>query len=467
MKISFLGAAGNVTGSRHLLEIAGARILVDCGLYQEHRLKERNWNRFTFDPKSLDAVLLTHAHLDHCGLLPKLVKDGFSGPIYTTSASAEIARIVMFDSAHMQEEDAKFKARRHRREGRKGPHPEAPLYTKEDAEAVLPLFETVPYGTWTQVAHGVSAEFRDAGHILGSSVVSVRGEVDGQTQTVLFSGDIGRENRPILRDPDPVEEADFVVMESTYGDRLHPEKPDDVEALLADAVNKTVERGGNLLIPTFAVERAQEILFHLNNLQRSKRIPRVMTFLDSPMAVEVTRVFRKHPEFFDHETLELVSGAASPFDMPGLKLVRTVDTSKSINYIKGSAIILAGSGMCTGGRIKHHLIHNVHRSECMVLFVGYQAQGTLGRLILDGRTPLRMLGQQRDIRCNIGRIHGFSGHADRNEMTEWVSQLKKPPRKVFVVHGDEEASSAFAKHLVDNLGWDVHIAKWRETVELT
>lgn len=466
MKLHFFGATRTVTGSHFMLEACGKKIVVDCGLYQGRGMKDRNWDPFAVDPKEVDIVLLTHGHLDHCGLLPKFVREGFTGTIYATSATAEIAKIVMLDSAHMHEEDAKYKAKRHKREKRKGPHPIVPLYTKNDAQAVLPLFEPVRYETEQRVADGVTATWHDAGHILGSSMIKVQVTEDGKTRSIIFSGDIGRNDKPILRDPSTFEEADYVVMESTYGDRTHPEEA-DIETMLAEAINKTVERGGNLLIPCFAVERSQELLYHLNQLQRDKRIPRIMTFLDSPMAVSVTRVFRDHKEMFDEEMTDLVKSGGSPFDMPGLKLVRTVETSKSINYIRGTSIIIAGSGMCTGGRIKHHLVQNIHRSESMILFVGYQAQGTLGRIISEGqKEEIRILGRFFPLRAHVNQIHGFSGHADKEEMKTWLGHLKTPPKRVFIIHGENSVSEKFAAWLGKETGWNVHAPEWLESVEL-
>lgn len=467
LTIRFLGATGTVTGSQYLLEANGTRVLIDCGIYQGRDLVERNWRPFALTPAKVDAAILTHAHLDHCGLFPKLVKEGFKGPIYATSASSEIAKIVMLDSAHMQEEDAKFKAKRHAKEGRSGPHPVQPLYTTEDAEAVLPLFRGVPYRERVKIIEGIEAVFFDAGHILGSAMVQVIVTQQGERRTLLFSGDIGRKNQAILRDPATFEHADYVVMESTYGDRVHPDE-DDIETLLADAVNTTVRKGGNLVIPSFAVERSQEILYHLNNLQREKRIPHTMVFLDSPMAVAVTTVFRDHAEMFDSETRKLTLANHSPFDMSGLKLVRTRESSKSINSIRGSAIIIAGSGMCTGGRIKHHLAQNIHRPESTILFVGYQAAGTLGRRILDS-TPadnVRIFGRIFPVRADVRRIHGFSGHADRDEMVEWVSHLVDSPKKVFITHGEPDVASCFRTYLAEKTGWHVIAPEWQQAVTL-
>ena len=298
IKLGFLGATQNVTGSRFLIETDGCKVLVDCGLYQERDLRTRNWDPFPVPPKEIDAVLLTHAHLDHCGLLPKLVREGFNGKIYCTPATGEIARIILLDSAHIQEEDAAYKKRRHEKQGRKGKYPEEPLYKTEDAEAVIPLFSGVPYGQPKQISDGIEATFHDAGHVLGSSTISLKVGSNGNSRTILFSGDVGRWDKPILNDPVLVEEADYVLCESTYGDRVHHDKK-DIGDMFADIINSTRERGGNILIPSFALERTQEVLYELNQLLIEDRIPHMLAFVDSPMAVRITDVFEKHPELYD------------------------------------------------------------------------------------------------------------------------------------------------------------------------
>jgi len=465
IRLSFLGAARNVTGSRHLVTVDNLKFLIDCGLFQERQFKARNWEPFPFAPDTLDAVLLTHAHLDHCGLLPKLVREGFSGPIYCTAATAEIAKIVLLDSANIQEEDAEFKRERHRREGRKGPYPEAPLYSVDDARACLPQLFPVRYEETVELADGVSATFHDAGHILGSSMVKMNVARNGERRSLLFSGDVGRWDRPILRDPTLFQEADYVVVESTYGDRTH-ESQETIEERLAEVVNSTVKAGGNIVIPSFALERSQEVLYYMNELLMGNRIPHLVVFVDSPMAVTVTDVFQQHPELFDEEMTQLVRHRNSPFEFPGLTMVRTVDQSKAINYISGTAMIIAGSGMCTGGRIKYHLVRNISRPESTVLFVGYQAAGTLGRQIVDGAEEVRILGQRHPVRARVAQIHGFSAHADRDELFRWLSSLQEPPRQVFVVHGESEAAGHFAGFLREKTGWNVSVPQYRDEVVL-
>jgi metallo-beta-lactamase family protein len=465
IKLSFFGAAENVTGSRYLLEANGLRFLVDCGLYQEWELKGRNWEPFPFPPDTIDAVLLTHAHVDHCGLLPKLVKEGFQGKIYCTDATAEIAQIVLLDAAHLQEEDAEFKRRRHEREGRQGPHPDIPLYTTDDAKASFPLFSPVKYEQPVQIEDGIEATYHDAGHILGSSMIKVKVRQNSDERTIIFSGDVGRWDKPILRDPTIFDAADYVLVESTYGDRLH-EDSTDIDERLSDVINSTRKAGGNVIIPAFAVERSQEVLYHLNELLIEDRIPHLMVFMDSPMAIRVTEVFEHYPELFDEEMNELIRRRESPFDLPGLKMTRTVDESKAINHIKGTVIIMAGSGMCTGGRIKHHLIQNISRPESTILFVGYQAAGTLGRQIVDGAKNVRILGQMHPVRARVAQIHGFSAHADKGELFRWLSGLKKSPRHLFVTHGEPDAAQSFAKFLREKKNWDISIPKYQDEVVL-
>jgi len=454
IKLGFFGGAYNVTGSRYLLEANNIRLLVDCGLYQERKLKYRNWEPFTIPPSSLDAVLLTHAHIDHCGLLPKLVREGFRGRIYCTTATSEIAQIILLDSAHLQEEDTEFKRRRHEREKRKGPFPEIPLYTTDDAKASFSLFTPVSYEEIVPLGEGIKATFHDAGHVLGSSMIKITVSQQGESRTILFSGDVGRWDRPILRDPSIFSEIDYVMVESTYGDRIHQEPPDVGESL-AEIINSTFRAGGNIIVPSFALQRSQEILYHMNELLMENHIPHIMVFLDSPMAISITEVFKHHSELFDKEMSRRIRQNKSPFDFPGLKIVQTADESKALNHISGTIMIIAGSGMCTGGRVKHHLITNITRPESTILFVGYQAIGTLGRQILDGVKQVRILGQHYPVRARIAQIHGFSAHADRNELFQWISGLSSAPRRVFVVHGEPRTIKQFGQFLREKTGWEI------------
>ncbi|MBN2180721.1 MAG: MBL fold metallo-hydrolase [Sedimentisphaerales bacterium] len=465
IKIKFLGAAQNVTGSRHLLEVNGTRLLIDCGLYQERKFRDRNWEAFSVPPESIDAVLLTHAHLDHCGLLPRLVKEGFKGKIFCTAATAEIAKIILLDSAKIQQEDAEFKSKRHKKEGRKGPYPEVPLYTTADAEACFPLFRNVKYKQPLEIASGIEATFCDAGHVLGSSVIKLKINQNGKKRTVLFSGDIGRPNRPILNDPVLIQEADYILIESTYGDRVH-EEPEDIKRKIAEVINSTKKAGGNIIVPSFALERSQEVLYYINELLLNDEIPHLLVFLDSPMAAGITKVFQKHRELFDEEMTELIEQGESPFNFPGLKIIGTTQESKSINHIKGTVMVIAGSGMCTGGRIKHHLVNNITRPECTIMFVGYQAHDTLGRRIVDGEKEVRILGQQYPVKARVARINGFSAHADKEELLEWLKVLKKPPKKVFIVHGEVESAQHFADYITQKTGWEAIVPAYKDEVIL-
>jgi len=463
--LQFLGAAQNVTGSRYLLEVDGFRLLVDCGLYQERDYRQRNWEPFPVPPDTVDAVLLTHAHLDHCGYLPRFVRGGFQGRIHGTDATLDIARIVLLDSGRIQEEDARYKKMRHRREGRKGPHEEAPLYTEEDAEAVFPLFSSAAYSSPLEIGPGIGASFHEAGHILGSTMIRLELAVGGGTRAIVFSGDIGRWRMPILKDPTLFQRADYVVMESTYGDRLH-EDPGDVDDMLEDIITETHRRGGNIVIPSFAIGRTQDLLYQLNGLLIEDRIPHLMVFVDSPMANRVTEVFKKHPDLYDREMGELVDQDMSPFSLPNLKATNSVAESKAINHLKGTAVIIAGSGMCTGGRIKHHLVHNIDRAESTVLFVGYQAVGTLGREIVEGADEVRILGARRAVRARIAQINGFSAHADRGELERWASSLVRPPRRAFITHGEPDAAHSLADLLSEQHGFSTLVPEYGEEAVL-
>ncbi|NLF95038.1 MAG: MBL fold metallo-hydrolase [Oligosphaeraceae bacterium] len=459
--VGFYGATGNVTGSRYCLCANQKNILIDCGLYQEHNLKDRNWEKFPIHPSKIDAVVLTHAHLDHCGLLPKLVREGFHGPIYCTSPTAEIAKIVLLDCARINEEDAEFKRRRHEREKRQGRFPVLPLYTEDDAKATLPLFRTWEFSTPLELGEGLSVEFIEVAHILGASSVRFTITQGGEQRRLLFSGDVGRWDMPILRDPSPIGEADYVIVESTYGNRIHGPQ-EDIPTQLAKIINETCDAGGNIIIPSFAIERSQELLYFLSVLLQEGKIPHLHIFLDSPMAVKVSMVFKRFPQFFDHEATRL----QRTFRASNISLVHSVSDSKSINHIRGSVIVIAGSGMCTGGRIKHHLTHNIERPESTVLFVGYQANGTLGRIILDGEKKVRILGEVYDVQARIERIFGFSAHADQTELLRWLSSISNTPRKVFVTHGEPEAAKTFAELLRTKKNWDVEVPQYKNQIIL-
>lgn len=465
IKLKFLGAAQSVTGSRYLLEVDGEKVLVDCGLCQERECRIRDWEPFPVPPAEIDAILITHAHLDHTGLLPKLVKEGFKGKVYCTEATADITKVILLDSGKLQEEDAAFKKKRHEREGRTGPYPDNPLYTQEDAKATFSLFSPVEYRKPVKLTKNIEAVFYEAGHVLGSANIKVTVSDKTTKRSVLFSGDIGTAARPILRDPEAGMDADYVLVESTYGDRTIDAK-EDVASGLADIIIKTERAGGNLVIPSFALERSQDILYYINKLQMESRIPHLMVFLDSPMAVSITEIFEKHQNLFDEEMSELVNHHKSPFRFTNLKLIHTQEESMAINHIKGTAIIIAGSGMCNGGRIKHHLAANINRKQSTILFVGYQAIGTLGRQIVDGAKRVRIFGQFYNIKANIIQLLGFSAHADREHLLKWVTSLKRPPRRLFVVHGEPEAAASFAALVRKKTGWNVTVPDYLEGITL-
>ena len=465
MRLTFLGANGQVTGSRYCLEAAGQKVMIDCGLVQEREFLERNWEPCPVPADEFAAVLLTHMHIDHCGLVPKLVHEGFDNPIYATQPSVELSGIMLRDTAHIQMEDAAYKRRRHQKEGRQGRFPVVPLYTIAEVEKTLPLFRAVPYGERIEIGDSISATFHDAGHILGSAIIEIMASENGTSRRFLFSGDVGQWDKPLLRDPTLFEQADYVVVESTYGDRDH-EDGGDIPSQLAEIINQTTRKGGNIVIPVFALERAQELMYCLSQLVRHDRIPHIPIYLDSPMAAEVTDVFRKFEDCFDEETQKLLDIHESPLDFPGLILSRTTDESKAINGVLSPCIIMSASGMCTAGRIKHHLRYNISRHECTILFVGYQGRGTLGRHILEGAREVRIHGKTHSVEARIAQIHGFSGHADRSGLLRWLGALKTPPRHVFVTHGEETSSAHFAEQIKTQWSWPVSVPEYGSQVAL-
>jgi metallo-beta-lactamase family protein len=439
--------------------------MIDCGMVQERAFLSRNWESCPVDPLKLDALLLTHIHIDHCGLIPKLVAEGFRSPVICTHPTVDLADVVLHDSARIQMEDAEYKRRRHRKEGRTARHPEVPLYTEEDVERTLPLLRGVAYREPVRINEVFTAVFHDAGHILGSAMIELLVSEGGGTRRVIFSGDIGQWDKPLMRDPSVFDQADYVVMESTYGDRDH-EDHGHIEDQLASVINSTTSRGGSVVVPVFAVERAQEMMYHISRLVHAKRIPHIQIFLDSPMAVDVTEIFRKHLDYFDEQTGQMIADNQPPLRFPGLKLVRDVEQSKAINSVQMPSVIMATSGMCTAGRIKHHLKHRISHPENTVLFVGYQGRETLGRQILEGKREVRILGRMHQVRARIEQIHGFSGHADRRALLRWLGALQQPPRQVFLTHGEEDVSLAFAETIAQQMNWPVHVPEYGETVTL-
>ena len=448
--LTFLGAAGTVTGSRHLLESDRARVLLDCGLFQGLKaLRQRNWQEPALDVRRLDAVILSHAHIDHSGYLPRLVKTGYAGPVYCTRGTAELLRVMLPDAAHLQEEEAAF-ANRHRSSRH---DPALPLFTTEDAESSLRLLRTVEFGADFVPAPGAQARFTPSGHILGAGLVECR--LGGRL--VVFSGDLGRYNVPIMVDPEPVAEADALLVESTYGNRLH-EAGDPLDRLTA-AVIRAEETRGWLLIPAFAVGRAQEVLYDLRELEEAGRIPSLPVFLDSPMGIQATAIYAQHPAEYDAAYRRVAAAGKRPFAPRRFEVTRTVDDSKRLNDVPGPGIILAGSGMATGGRILHHFRRLLPLPETTVLFVGYQAAGTRGRLLRDGAKELRMFGGAVPVRATIMVSDAYSAHADRGEILRWLGGFKHPPGITYIVHGEPQAAAALQEAIVGTLGWRAEVAR--------
>ncbi len=438
-----------------LVQAPGARFLVDCGMFQGGEEADRKNSRpFPAALSSIDFVLSTHAHLDHSGLLPKIARDGFRGPIYSTSATADLLKVMLPDSGHIQEREAEWQTRRALRAGRRDGRP---LYTEADALAVFPLLKPVPYGEEISPAPGIRVRFLDAGHILGSAIVSVAVRDDGREKTLVFSGDLGHRGLPIVRDPATVERADVLVMESTYGNRLHKGMRETIEEFLHALTDTLQRKGGNVIIPSFAVGRAQDILYLLADLTRKGRISGLTLYIDSPLAAEATRITLRHPECFDEETRKVLEWREE--NPEALRVVATANSQESmaLNSIRGGAIILAGSGMCTAGRIKHHLKHNLWRKECSVVIVGFQAEGTLGRRIVDGARWVRIFGDDIAVAADIYTIGGLSAHADRDGLLAWAGNFRDPPARVFVAHGEESVSIGFAQTLRDRLRWNAEV----------
>lgn len=446
MKISFHGADRTVTGSCHLIECSGKRVLVDCGLFQGSReLSEDNAEPFGFDARAIDVVLLTHAHLDHCGRLPLLVKRGFKGEIIATGATRELARLVMLDSARLQEEEAeRDKRRRARRRGDE--EGGGPLYTVLDAMNVLDYFgRTARYDQVIDVAPGIRATFFDAGHILGSASILIELEEKGTRRRLVMSGDIGNAGRPLLDPPKQPPQCDAVVMETTYGDRNHKPFGPSVEEFYT-AIDETFARGGNVVIPTFALERAQELLHVLHDAMATGRLPRsIQVFLDSPMAITATDIFRRHPEDMSDDITDLFRDGRDPLSVPGLHLTHESSDSMAINKISGGAVIMAGSGMATGGRVRHHLKHNLWRADAGIVFVGFAAAGTLARIIIDGARRVRIFGEEIPVNAKVYTIGGFSAHAGQQELLAWHRSSRA--ERTYLVHGDEKVMTAFAPML--------------------
>lgn len=456
MKIMFCGAASGVTGSCHLLTSGDHQILLDCGQFQGGKAQEAmNYDPFPFDPTSIEAVILSHAHIDHCGRLPLLVKRGFKGKIYCTTSTADLLTIMLKDSAYIHEKDAEWHNRKAMRSGR---NQIEPLYTEQDAEDALKLVEPVLYDQLIEMNDLMQFVFNDAGHILGSAITELWVTENGKTEKIVFSGDLGMTNRPILRDPTYIKKADCVIMESTYGNRLHPANAMSVKQLI-DIVLKTINRGGNVVIPSFAVGRTQELIYQFNRYYLDHKdidseMDKIHIYVDSPMATSATEIFKRNAQDFDEETKAYILQGDNPLDFKNLTFTRTSEESRQLNFDKTPKVIISASGMCEAGRIRHHLKHNLWDPKNSIIFVGYQAQGTLGRALIEGTKEVTLFGEDIQVKAEIYNLEGFSGHADQNGLFSWISSFEKPPKQLFLVHGEEQSKKDFAKLIKSKLGYD-------------
>ena len=461
MRLTFIGAAHEVTGSCYFLEGAGKKFLVDCGMEQGPDQYENQ--EISVPLSEIDFAVLTHAHIDHSGNFPLAYAKGFRGPIYATAATCDLCDIMLRDSAHIQMFEAEWRNRKARRNGQ----PEfVPAYTMEDALGVIQQFAACDYHKIIQLAEGIKVRFTDAGHLLGSSSIEIWITEDGEERKLVFSGDIGNTDQPLIKDPEYLDSGDYVIMESTYGDRSHVEKPDYITEL-TDIIRRTFRRGGNVIVPSFAVGRTQEMLYFLRKIKADNLLPEFPGFevyVDSPLAVQATSIFKEHySECYDEEAMDLIRQGINPIAFPGLKLSVTSDESKAINFNEKPKVILSASGMCDAGRIKHHLKHNLWRQECTILFVGYQAVGTLGRALIEGATEVKLFGEEIHVNAQIVRLPGISGHADNEGLMRWAGAFHEKPKKVFVTHGDDQVCDLFAKRLNEELGYQA-IAPYSGTI---
>jgi metallo-beta-lactamase family protein len=458
MKLEFFGAAAEVTGSCHILRVGGRQVLLDCGMIQGGRKDEaRNADPFPFDAAKIDAVVLSHAHLDHCGRLPLLVKRGFRGPVHAQEASCELVAVLLADAAHLQERDAEYKSRKTGKRVK-------PLYTIAEGEKVMRQMRAVKYREMFEVVPGVRVRFRDAGHILGSCSVEVWIEEGGEERKIVFSGDLGQYDTPILRDPEPIDRADMVLMESTYGGRRHRSR-DETVAELGEILTSRRSRQGNILIPAFSIGRSQEILYQLGKHYEEWELDRFRIFLDSPMAIEATQIYWHYPHLYDEEATRLRRENGGMPLLPNLSLSRSPDDSMAINRIRSGAIVIAGSGMCNGGRIIHHLKHNLDRAETQVLITGYQAYGSLGRRLVDGQAAVRIHGRDIPVRASVHTVGGLSAHGDQDDLARWYENMQNRP-PVYLVHGEVEAQQNFQTYLSGRCGAEVHLPKPGDVLDL-
>ena len=464
MKVTCVGAAGTVTGSNYLIETEGVKILVDCGMFQGSRqMEERNYLDFPYDSGTVSHLLLTHAHIDHSGLIPKLVHKGFSGSILCTPSTADLCRIMLADSAHIQEMEAEWRNRKKRRAGRH--RLIEPLYTQDDAAAAMEYFMPINYGNDIILSPYVRARFSDAGHILGSAIIELWVKEKDREVKIVFSGDLGSTNQPIISDPTYIQKADVVFIESTYGNRIHKSKESTYQEL-KEVIIAADKDGGNVVIPAFAVERTQEVLYVLNELYQKKQIPYMDVYIDSPLAISATEIFLKHPECFDEATINKLRAGNHPLGFPGMHFSRSAEESMRLNEIKKGAIIIAASGMGHAGRIKHHLRYNLWRPEAHIVFVGYQAQGTTGRLIVDGAGRVKIFGEEVTVRAKIHTIGGFSAHADREELLKWLRYFDPKPSATVIVHGEPSSSLAFSNYVSEELNTFPIVPQLGEIIDL-
>ena len=473
MKITFLGATKQVTGSNFLVEAAGKKFLVDCGLFQGKGDTElQNYKELEYNPAQLDFMLLTHAHIDHSGRIPKLFKGGFKGPIFAHKATCDLCGIMLQDSGHIQEMESVWK---NKKRVRKGEEPLEPLYTAQDAIDSLDIFTPVSYDEIIEIDENIHVRFNDAGHMLGSSIIEVWAKEDGKETKAVFTGDLGNNDIPLLGEPTMIEDADFLIMESTYGSRIHEKNLEKAEIFL-DVVSETLDKGGTVIIPSFAVGRTQEILYEINKLKENRldekfkkqyeTLMKAPVYVDSPLAISATEIFRNNMELFDDDTKSRISMGDNPLEFPGLKFAQTADESKALNENKEPSIIISASGMCEVGRIKHHLKHHLWDPNSTVLFVGYQAPGTLGHSIVNGAEQVKIFGEEITVRARIEYIEGYSGHADQEWLMNFIYSFIKKPKHIFLVHGEEEAQEVLKNKILEEAGIGVTIPEWGETYDL-
>lgn len=464
MKVQFYGAAGCVTGSCHILNIRDKTILLDCGMFQGKDENERGNEIFSFNPQKVDYVILSHAHIDHSGRIPLLYKQGFRGEVICTDATKDLCSVMLPDSGHIQEMEFEWKNRKRIRQGLDMLEP---LYDAQTASMCMSLFAGYPYDEWIELTSFLRVRFKDAGHLLGSAIIEIayKDNDEDKGKAIVYTGDLGNTNIPIIKDPTTIDSADYLIMETTYGDRLHKSISSEFSEL-SDIIKETFKRGGNVIIPSFAVGRAQEVLYAINNFIESKELQNVSVYVDSPLSAESTEIFSKHSDIFDEEAVALMQRGENPLKFKGLTFVKSAEESALLNKKQSGAVIISASGMCEAGRIKHHLKHNLWRKECSVVFVGYQAEGTLGRAIVDGARKVKIFGEEIAINAKIYNFEGLSGHADRKGLLNWVQSFKKRPEKIFLVHGDKKSQESF-NELLNSKGYNSHIMQLGDMITLS